>query len=267
MREQLLQFLTTPSWQRSLLYILFYFTTAWVVHRFSWRIAGRLVRLTRFTSARRRPRPERQRTIRGLMASGISLFALVLAALFSLSLFIDVDTLIWMVGLFSAAFGLGARPLISDFLTGISFMLEDQLDVGDKVELLSIEGVVEAVNLRTLLLRSPTGELYVIPNGEVRVVRNFSRGRFSTANITIQLNAADLTNALPILEALSSEAVELLPNLLEPWQVISQTGTIGQHTELTLLTKARYGKAAEMRPRLLALVQDRLNEKGIELVG
>jgi hypothetical protein len=44
-------------------------------------------------------------------------------------------------------------------------------------------------------------------------------------------------------------------------------GVIGQQTELTLLTKARFGKAAEMRPRLLALVQERLAQAGIVLVN
>jgi hypothetical protein len=55
--------------------------------------------------------------------------------------------------------------------------------------------------------------------------------------------------------------------MLEPWRVISESGTIGQTTELTLLAKARFGKAAEMQPRLLALVQERLSEAGVELVG
>ena len=48
--------------------------------------------------------------------------------------------------------------------------------------------------------------------------------------------------------------------------MISETGTIGQQTVLTLLAKARFGQAAEMRPRLLALVQERLAEAGIALV-
>jgi len=41
---------------------------------------------------------------------------------------------------------------------------------------------------------------------------------------------------------------------------------IGQQTELTLLAKARFGMGAEMRPRLLALVQERLAEAGVGLV-
>jgi small-conductance mechanosensitive channel len=45
-----------------------------------------------------------------------------------------------MVGLFAAAFGLGARPLVSDYLTGVGFLFEDTFDVGEKVDILGNEG-------------------------------------------------------------------------------------------------------------------------------
>ena len=133
------------------------------------------------------------------------------------------------------------------------------------MEVMGVEGVVEAVNLRTTQIRSSTGELYMVPNGEVRVVRNFSRGHFSIAKIKFKIPAADLNRALTLLEALGKEAVVLLPNLLEPWQVLSESGAIGQQAELTLIAKARFGMAAEMRPRLLALVQEHMFETGITL--
>jgi small-conductance mechanosensitive channel len=242
-----------------------FFFLAWLVHRLSSRMASRIVRLSRFTPETRRPRPERQETLRGLIASAISLIAFTAATLASVGQFVDATTLVWMVGLFSAAFGLGARPLISDFLAGVNLIFEDAFAVGEKVEMLGAEGVIEEVNLRTTWMRAPTGELYIVPNGEVRVVRNFSRGRFSTADIKLKIAAADLNRTLLLLQELGKEAVALLPNLLEPWRVISESGVIGQQTELTLLAKARFGKAAEIRPRLLALVQERLTEADITL--
>src|SRR5690606_22705558 len=133
--------------------------------------------------------------------------------LLSLSLFVGGETLVWMVGLFAAAFGLGARPLVSDYLTGVGFLFEDTFDVGEKVDILGNEGVVETVNLRTTTLRSPSGELFVVPNGELRIVRNFSRGRFSLASVTVKLNAEDLSQALSVLEELGKEALLILPNL------------------------------------------------------
>ncbi len=266
MVEQILAVWTTPAWWSYLLRAAVLFLLAWLVYRFSWPLADRLLRVGRLSKQGRQMRPERYQTLRSLFASAITVLAFITAVILTLSQFVDAETLIWIVGLFSAAFGLGARPLISDFLTGISFLFEDPFDVGDKVEMLAVEGVVEKVNLRTTMLRAPSGELLVVPNGEIRLVRNYSRGLFSPATITLKLAAIDLPQALPLLETLGKEAVVLLPNLLEPWRVISESGEMGQQTELTLLAKARFGMGAEMRPRLLALVHEHLHEAGIQLV-
>lgn len=259
------------QWTQLALVALFVLA-AWAIQRFSRWLALPLVGLLRLLPRRRRPSRERQATLHSLFAGAISFLVFAAAAVVSLSLFIDTETLIWIIGLFSAAFGLGARPVVSDFLSGVSFIFEDTFGVGEKVEIpiigsSTIEGIVEAVNLRTTLLRAPSGELFTIPNGEIRVVRNFSRGKFSRADISFKIPAASLSAALPLLEALGEEAMDLLPNLLEPWQVISSSHGLGQHVELTLLAKARFGMAAEMRPRILALIQSRLEDAGIPLEG
>jgi small-conductance mechanosensitive channel len=251
----------------NLILILIFFIVAWVIHRLGYRISGRILRISRFSPRRKEMRQERWLTLQSLLASGVSLFAFTLAIIASFALFVDFDSLLWVIGLFTAGFGLGARPLISDFLTGISFIFEDTFDVGEKVEILGVEGVIESVNLRTSTLRSPTGELYIVPNGEIRLIRNFSRGRFSTIKITLKLAAGDLSQAITILEEMANDAVIQLPNLLEPWQVLSESGVIGQNTELSLVAKARFGHGADMRPRLLALVQEKLTEENIQLVN
>ena len=264
-------FLPGGIWGILGLIVLFY-GLAWLVQRLAGRVARFILGLNRFSSEHRRWRTERLDTLRGLITSTTIFVAYLLASLASLSLFVNTDSLIWMVGLFSAAFGLGARPLISDYLTGVGFMVEDTLDVGEKVELLGVpggpvEGVIEAMNLRVTLLRSTTGENYTIPNGEIRIIRNFSRGRFSISKIKLKIAGADLENALGVLEDLGAEAVSLLPNLLEPWEVVSPDGAVGPQTELLIVAKARFGQASKMRSRLLSLVQKRLADAAIELVG
>src|SRR5690606_13844679 len=114
-------------------------------------------------------------------------------------------------------------------------------------------------------LRGMGGELCVIPNGEIRIIRNFSRGQYSSADIVIKIAAKDLGRALDVLVPLGEDAMTLLPNLIEPWKVISHDGALGQTTELELLAKARFGKAAEMRPRMQALVHERLANAQISL--
>jgi small conductance mechanosensitive channel len=265
MWENFVTIWTAGTWWSDLLHIVVYFLLSYLVYRLSGRIARRILRVGSLARQRRQMRRERQNTLTSLVASAVTFLSVVTAVFLSLSLFISSADLIWMVGLFAAAFGLGARPLVSDYLTGVGFLFEDTFDVGEKVDILGNEGVVETVNLRTTTLRSPSGELFVVPNGEIRIVRNFSRGRFSSATISLKLNAEDLSRALIILEDLSQEAPLLLPNLLEPWQIISESGSIGQQTELTLVAKAKYAMGAEMRPKLLALVHERLNEAGVNL--
>jgi small conductance mechanosensitive channel len=270
------------------IFIGIFFLLAFIVHRLAWHIAGGLLHSSLWSRvflwssnrlksshfkldvAEAKMRVERQYTIQHLVASTISLAAFAIAGLLSLSQFLSAEALALFAGLFTAAFSLGARPLIADMLSGMSFIFEDSFDVSEKIEIASVtgkvEGVVESMNLRTTAIRAPTGELYVVPNSEIRILRNFSRGRFSTAHIKLKLATDDLERALLLLSDLGSEAIVLLPNLMGSWQVISETGALGAHTELTLLAKANFGQAAELRPRLLALVQERLAEADIVLV-
>lgn len=254
-----------------LINIAIFFALAWIIRWLAKPLSTLFVGVYQLSPRHNDLTPERRNTLRGLFASIIRFIAIAAAVVASVSLFIDTDTLVWVVGLFSAAFGFGARPIISDLMAGLAFMSEDGFAVGEKLEVFSsmglggVQGVVEAVNLRTTHLRSTTGELYLIPNSELRIVRNFSRGRFSTVKVSLTISSNDLSKTLSALESISKNAVLELPNLLEPWQVISDSGKMGEHTELTLIAKARFGKAAEMRPRLLALIQREFEKENIYL--
>ena len=266
----MIELFTQFPWLDKPIHILIYFVLAWLVAFLLKHLTYWLIKLGRLAPHGRKPSPERQKTLHSLISSTINLVVIILTIIASMGLFVDPNTVAWVVGLFSTAFGFGARLVIGDYLSGLSFLFEDTFAVGEKIEIPGvrpIEGVVEAINLRTTMMRSPSGELFVVPNGEIRAVRNFSRGKFSIAKVTLKIQAADLGNALTLLEALGSEAVALLPNLIEAWQVTSLGGVIGQYTELNLLAKARFGKAADLRPRLLTLVQERLLEANIELVS
>jgi len=265
-----MNFLPQLPWLDKLIHILTYFIIALLAAFLLKRLTRWLIKLGRFAPHGRKLSLERQKTLQSLVFSAINLITFISAILASLALFVDPNTLAWVVGLFGTAFGFGARLMIGDYLGGLSFLFDDTFAVGEKIEIpLSppIEGVVEKINLRTTMLRAPSGELFIVPNGEIRSIRNFSRGKFSIANITLKIHGSDLGVALTTLETLGNEAVSLLPNLIEPWQVISPAGVIGQYTELTLIAKARFGKAAEMHPRLLTLVQERLSEMNIQLVS
>ena len=96
-------------------------------------------------------------------------------------------------------------------------------------------------------------------------MRNFSRGLFSSASVRVRVKAADLARTLEALEAMRDEALSALPNLIEPWQVISEDGLIGHETVLLVVAKARFGAAATLRPRLLTFLHERLADADVAL--
>ena len=242
---------------------------AWLARRLSWGIARRLVRLSRYGSRVREHRPARQMTLQGLVADAISAAVLTVAVLLTLVRLAGVpaQTMAWAIGLLGAGIGLAARPLISDYLAGIGFVIEDAFSVGEKVRLGVEEGVIERVDLRTTHLRAMTGELVMVPNGEIRIIHNYSRGRFSTADVHLVLASVDVARALPLLTALGDEAARDLPDLDGPWQIISKSGELGPRTSLTLLARTAFGKGADLRPQLMALVDERLRAAGIAFDG
>ena len=205
-----------------------------------------------------------------MLANAISISAFVLATLLSVGQFVSQETVVWVAGLFGTALAFAGRTFIGDILAGISIIFEDRYSVGEKILVKSqfelIEGTVEHVSLNATWLRAHSGEIYVISNGELRFIRNYSRSLHSSANLAIKIAASDLERALPLLKDLGQEVVNRWPEIREPWQVISESGTIGQNVGLTLAVKVNFGQAADLRPQLLALVQKRLALAGITLV-
>ena len=71
--------------------------------------------------------------------------------------------------------GFGAQNLVKDFFAGIFMIFEDQLGVGDVVDLGEASGTVEAVSLRVTRLRDVNGTVWYVRNGEILRVGNQSQ--------------------------------------------------------------------------------------------
>ncbi|HMQ53694.1 MAG TPA: mechanosensitive ion channel [Anaerolineae bacterium] len=215
-------------------------------------------------------RQERQQTVKEIIAGVISVLAFTLAAFAALGQFASPTTVVTVAGLLISALAFAGRDVISNYIAGLGIVFQDQFNVGEKIkvkaQLETIEGTVEHVSLNATWLRARTGELYVISNGEMRFICNYSRGLYSAANVTLKIAARDLGRALPLLRHLGQEATTLLEDLREPWQVISESGVMAEQIELTLAVRAHFGHAVSLRPRLLSLVHERLAQAGIELV-
>ena len=121
---------------------------------------------------------ERAGTIGGVLTATLKSSTWIIAIAMALGEFgFDLGPLIASAGIVGVAVGLGAQTLVRDILSGIFMLIEDQYGVGDSVDVLDIEGVVEKVGLRITTVRDKKDVLWYVRNGEILVIGNGSQKR------------------------------------------------------------------------------------------
>ncbi|HVC70414.1 MAG TPA: mechanosensitive ion channel domain-containing protein [Acidimicrobiales bacterium] len=102
-----------------------------------------------------------------------------------------------------ATIGFGAQSMVRDLLAGFLLIIEDQFDIGDSLMVGGTSGTVEDLSLRVTRLRGVDGTIWFVPNGEIRLLANTSRG-WAEAMIDIPVPAAAGPN--DVLHAMSDAA-------------------------------------------------------------
>jgi small-conductance mechanosensitive channel len=120
-------------------------------------------------------------TLQRLAGRVAGVVIVIVAALMVLEKFdIDIGPAVAGLGILGVAVGFGAQTLIRDWLAGIFIVTENQYSAGDLVRIAGVEGVVEDLSLRRTTVREPDGTLHTVPNGQIIVASNLSRGRHPT---------------------------------------------------------------------------------------
>lgn len=112
------------------------------------------------------------------------------------------------LGIAGLAIGLGAQSLIKDIIAGIFILLEDQYRVGDVVKIAGIGGLVEKIDLRRTVLRDLDGIVHTIPNGEIRVASDLTKG-YSRVNLNVPVAyGEDLDHVIEVINRVCKEMAE-----------------------------------------------------------
>lgn len=89
----------------------------------------------------------------------------------------DMTAVIASLGILGAGLAIGAQDIVRDLFNGIFMVFEDQLGVGDKVDLGDAKGRVEEVTIRVTKVRDSKGTLWFVRNGQIQRVANSSHGK------------------------------------------------------------------------------------------
>lgn len=118
----------------------------------------------------------RATTLGGILSSLVTAAVGFVAVLMLLrELAIDVVPILTGAGIVGLAVGFGAQNLVRDVISGFFLILEDQVRIGDVARINGVQGNVEQINLRTIVLRDGEGAVQVFPNGTITALANLSK--------------------------------------------------------------------------------------------
>jgi small conductance mechanosensitive channel len=118
---------------------------------------------------------QRTRTLGAVLGTLTNWVLGVVAAVLVLSeLGFEVTAIVAGAGILGAGLALGAQDIVRDFLNGVFMVFEDQIGIGDKVDVGDAKGVVEEVTIRITKIRDAQGTLWFVRNGQIQRVASKS---------------------------------------------------------------------------------------------
>jgi small-conductance mechanosensitive channel len=171
----------------------------------------------------------------------------------------DVKPLLAGAGILGVALGFGAQTLIRDVIAGFFILVENQFSVGDLIEVAGNAATVEDLTVRCTRLRDFNGFVYFVPNGELKIVVNRSRGWTRIAVDAPIAADEDIDQALvtcrAVVAAMNADAA-WKDRMLEPVDLWGIDNLIGSEITIRMVIRARPGAdgpqlARELKRRLM----------------
>ncbi|GAA4485379.1 mechanosensitive ion channel [Gluconacetobacter asukensis] len=158
----------------AILSILIAFTVAIVV----WEAANAALQnqINRYETSEQVSRAIRLRTVLPIIRTVLLTVIVIIVAVTTLSqIGLNVAPLLTGAGIMGAAIAFGSQSLVKDFITGFFMLVENAMQVGDWVTAGGVSGTVEHLSIRTLRLRTTSGDVHIIPFSSVTSIANTSR--------------------------------------------------------------------------------------------
>ncbi|MDD3839918.1 MAG: mechanosensitive ion channel family protein [Clostridia bacterium] len=133
---------------------------------------------------------------------------------------VDTKAVLATAGIGGLAVGFGAQNLVKDVINGFFILLEDQFSVGDFVTIGDATGTVENIGLRITRIRNYKGDLYIIPNGEIKQVINSTRGDYmAVVDVSISYEE-NIQDAIAVLNDLFERIFQERDEIIEKPMVL-----------------------------------------------
>jgi len=178
---------------------------------------------------------------------------------------IPIGTLLAGAGIAGLAIGFGAQSLVQDVISGFFIVFEDQFAVGDYVFISGVEGDVEEIGLRTTKVRDWTGERYVIPNGNITQVTNYSiHNGVPVVDVNIPYEN-DVNEAKRLIEAINKEVFAKTDMFMIEPEIIGVQELDVSHYIIRVISETPPGDQWAAERYLRGEIQSGLYSRGIDI--
>ncbi len=151
---------------------------------------------------------------------------------------VEIGPVLAAAGIVGLAVGFGAQNLVKDVINGFFILLEDQIRVGDVVQVGGQSGLVEKVNLKMTILRDFSGNAHFIPNGSIDTVTNMTK---DYSRYVFDIGVAyreDVDEVMQVIREVDEDLrgdPDFGPDILEPMEVFG----LDEFADSALIIKAR----------------------------
>ena len=203
-------------------------------------------------------------TIKSLVTSIFNYIMYFIIVTVALSIFgVNVSSLLAVAGVSGIAIGFGAQTLIKDIISGMFIWMEGSISVGDIVNINGLAGTVESIAIRTTVVRDYNGNLYVIPNGDIRTLTNMSRG-YKRAIVDVRCPyEADQARIVAILEEEMGKAAQEVAGLLAKPDVMSILSFEPDAVMVRVAAQCPVGENWRIERELRTRIKARFDAEGI----
>ncbi|MEW6052659.1 MAG: mechanosensitive ion channel family protein [Nitrospirota bacterium] len=182
---------------------------------------------------------KRTQTLGSIVRYTLNILILVIATMMIMKeVGIEIGPLLAAAGIAGLAIGFGAQNLVKDVISGFFILLEDQIRVGDVIQIAGKSGLVEKMNLKTTILRDLAGNVHYVPNGQIDVVTNMTKD-FSRYVFDIGVAyREDVDEVIGVIKEVDEELrndPEYKDDILEPIEILG----LDQFADSAVVIKAR----------------------------
>lgn len=178
---------------------------------------------------------------------------------------LNLGPLLAGAGVLGLAIGFGAQSLVKDVITGFFIIFEDQFGVGDVIQIDQFKGTVEEIGIRVTRIKSWTGEVHIIPNGNIKQVTNFSTyNSIAIVDVAISYDA-NIDHAMEALRDIVAHVHANTEKIVKEPEVLGVQMLGNSELKIRVIAECKPNTQGEVGRILNAEIKKHLDASGIEI--